>query len=195
MVADCLVTDWTVFSHCSVSCGEGIRKRTRNYINEIRAKEAGCNMKLIEKEDCGAKCINNVSCETTHWSDWQPCNVTCGRGVRQRSRRFVHRLARKVCTNIELTQKEPCLGAIPVCSGLDTALSEEVIEPKCTVTNWSEWSPCTESCGKGIKIRTRLYTNPYKSKNVCNVQLIESIECNGETCPTDRNDARSMLCS
>ena len=200
-----MVTEWTVFSPCSVSCGEGIRKRTRNYINEKRAKEAGCNMKLIEKEECGAKCVNNVSCETTSWSEWQSCNATCGRGFRQRTRKFMHRLARKVCANVELVQKEPCLGLEHSCTGLEGSReicqgslgpcsdATELIESKCTVTNWSEWSPCTESCGKGIKLRTRLYTNPYKSKNVCSVQLIQSLECMGDSCPTDRNDARSII--
>ena len=187
-----------MFSHCSVACGEGVRIRTRNYINEKRAKEAGCGTKLIEKEECGGKCINNISCETSPWGEWQPCNVSCGRGTRQRSRKFLHRLARKVCTSVELIDREPCIGA----GGRDcssgsgdfgsTAADTELIEPKCAVTNWAEWSPCTESCGKGVRIRTRLYINSYKSKNICNVQLIESEECLGEACG-DRNDARSRL--
>lgn len=208
--SDCMVTEWTKFSPCSVSCGEGIRKRTRNYINEKRANEASCNMKLIEKEDCGGKCINNVSCETTPWSDWQPCNVTCGRGWRKRVRKFVHRLARKMCTSIDLEQKEQCMGMYGhscsdgqtssigrespynLCPGGPNCPETESNEEKCAVTAWSEWSPCTETCGKGFKIRTRLYTNPYKSKNVCNVDLVKSVECVGDSCPTDRNDARNV---
>lgn len=181
------MTEWTVFGPCSVSCGDGIRKRTRNYINEKRAKDAGCNMKLVEKEDCGAKCINDISCETTPWSEWQPCSTTCGKGYRTRTRKFKHRIARKVCSNIELVQREPCTGPVAVCSDND----DEEIDPNCTVTKWSEWSPCTEACGKGIKIRTRLYVNPYKSKNVCNVQLIQSIECIGDKCTTEKNEAQS----
>ena len=43
----------------------------------------------------------------------------------------------------------------------------------------SEWSPCTSSCGQGIKARTRLYINPGVS-NVCDVKLIEKSPCFGE---------------
>lgn len=219
-----MVTEWTVFSPCSVSCGEGVRKRTRNYINEKRAKEASCNTKLIEKTECGAKCINNVSCETTSWSEWSPChsNATiCGKGHRQRTRKFMHRMARKVCANVELVQKESCFsaehrcnhsaglelnhthtnthtnGAREGCAGADTSCADgspptnEAIEPKCAVTRWSEWSPCTQSCGKGFKLRTRLYINPYKSKNLCDVPMVQSMDCVGESCPADRNDAKS----
>src|SRR5699024_6483573 len=110
--------------------------------------------------------------------------------------------ARKVCTNVELVQKEPCMGPVPVCSsghlagnsaacvGPMPCTEMEVIEPNCGVTNWSEWSPCSKTCGKGYKIRTRLYLNPYKSKNMCKVKLIQSIECVAEQCPMHRNDAR-----
>lgn len=202
-----MVTEWTVFGPCSVACGEGIRKRTRNYKNEKRAKEAGCNMKLVEKEDCGAKCINNISCETTSWSEWSACNATCGRGYRTRTRKFMQRMARKMCNSDELIQREQCFG--PHCSDgpmnpMDASKGTCMgpycrdIEPNnerdnsgvCTVTNWSEWSPCTQTCGKGLKLRNRVYINPLISKNLCNTQLIQSMECSGDPC-TNQIDARS----
>lgn len=197
-----MVTEWTVFGPCSVTCGYGTRKRTRNYMNEKRAKEVGCNIKLIETEDCGAKCVSNVSCETTAWSEWQPCNVTCGRGYRIRTRKFMHRLARKMCHNIELEQKEICTGqgancgpntsgtqpsGSNVCAG-PNCQEKEIIEPHCAVTSWSEWTPCSVECGKGLKFRNRLYINAYKSKNVCNVKLIQVIECFNKVCSTQNND-------
>ena len=195
---DCKVTEWTVFGPCSVSCGEGIRKRTRNYMYE-RAKESNCNMKLVEKEKCGAKCINNVSCETTSWSEWSPCNVTCGKGIRTRTRKFLHRMARKLCNTNDLMQTEPCVGPLHNCA--DAQISQnpssctgpfcsDTENEMCSVTNWSEWSPCIQKCGKGFKIRSRVYTNPYASKNVCNISLIQSLECIGEPCPV-QIDAQS----
>lgn len=35
-------------------------------------------------------------------------------------------------------------------------LNEELPDPMCPVTLWSDWSPCSASCGKGVKLRTRL---------------------------------------
>ena len=33
----------------------------------------------------------------------------------------------------------------------------QVIPARCGVTDWSNWSPCSQSCGSGIHVRTRLY--------------------------------------
>lgn len=193
---DCMVTEWTVFGPCSQECGEGVRVRTRNYVNAQRAKEAGCKMKLIEKEDCGAKCVNNISCETTTWSEWSPCSASCGRGTRTRNRIFMHRMAKSVCTNVELVQRESCIAPVQECPGGGQhggGGEVERIDAKCSVTNWSEWSPCTEQCGKGVRIRTRIYINPHESKKVCNVQLIQPMDCYGENCQTDQPDNRSKM--
>lgn len=49
-----------------------------------------------------------------------------------------------------LVEKEKCMK--PECT-----LSEvEIPDPLCPVTVWSDWSPCSTTCGSGISIRTRL---------------------------------------
>jgi len=44
----------------------------------------------------------------------------------------------------------------------------EWIDPSCAVTEWSLWSPCSVSCGSGIKVNTGLptmdETNPVSVK-------------------------------
>ncbi len=182
------MTEWTDFTPCSATCGHGIRMRTRNYIHEQKARQMGCLTKLIEKESCEVKCINDVSCATTSWSEWQECSTTCGKGFRTRTRKFMNRMARKVCNQVELVEKEICMGHVPQCQEV------EEIDPKCSVTQWSEWTPCTVSCGKGVKIRTRLFMSPRQSSSICSIDLIQKAPCVADKidCKVDMNEAKGM---
>ncbi|RWS10095.1 spondin-1-like isoform X3, partial [Dinothrombium tinctorium] len=183
---ECQVTEWTDFKPCSVTCGTGVRIRTRNYVHEQKARMSDCRVPLVDTQVCEANCVGNVSCATTTWSEWSECDATCGKGYRTRTRKFMNRMARKVCTQVELIEKEMCVGAVPECP-------EDPIDPKCSVTPWSDWSPCTVTCGKGMKIRTRLYMSP-NSANMCNVELIQKAPCVAEKldCTIDLSDAKEI---
>jgi hypothetical protein len=58
------------------------------------------------------------------------------------------------------------------------SFESQISRPECAVTPWSYWSPCSVSCGKGVSVRTRMYVDEQLGSRSCNVQLLESAECN-----------------
>lgn len=112
-----------------MSCGKGIRMRSRQYVEEEMAKMAHCNRQLVNKEMCVAsiaECpegeaneepeenlaqssanVNDAGeglgvCRTTPWAEWTPCSVTCGIGISMRTRTFTEHAGRKKCPHITI---------------------------------------------------------------------------------------------
>lgn len=67
-----------------------------------------------------------------------------------RTRFFLNHLGRKKCPHVIIVEKQKCMQ--PEC----TFEEEELPDPMCPVTQWSDWSPCTATCGRGVTIRSRL---------------------------------------
>ncbi|KAG1698320.1 Spondin-1 [Nymphon striatum] len=173
--AECAVTNWSPFTSCPVSCGPGIVMRSRSYKNKMKAGMFDCQAQLVEKKMCESSppcdSVQPNRCRTSLWSAWSDCGVTCGKGFRMRQRKYLSRKARKFCTET-LVNKEMCLGAEPECPA-----STKVVKPECVVTQWSEWSPCTVTCGKGFKVRTRLFLRAQQTKGTCNVERMQKTQC------------------
>uniref|UniRef100_A0A6Q2ZAA6 Spondin-1 n=1 Tax=Esox lucius TaxID=8010 RepID=A0A6Q2ZAA6_ESOLU len=136
----CMMSEWISWSPCSVTCGMGMRSRER-YIKQFPEDGSICSLNTEETE----KCVVNEDCYTipcmlSPWSDWSDCSVTCGKGLRTRQR-MLKSLDLGECTE-ELDQVERCMQ--PECP-MD-----------CMVSEWTEWSECNKSCGKGHTIRTRV---------------------------------------
>lgn len=87
-----------------------------------------------------------------------------------------------------LVEKEKCMK--PECS-VDIL---EVPDPMCPVTQWSDWSPCSKTCGRGVSIRTRLLlVNDENTKMDCakKLKLNEQQECTQrEECAFNPEEAR-----
>ena len=65
------------------------------------------------------------------------------------------RMGRKKCPHVETLEKQMCAGKTSVCpsQGLEQEGETSIdlmtnIAPHCAVTSWSEWSPCSVTCGK-----------------------------------------------
>ena len=78
-------------------------------------------------------------------------------------------MGRKKCPHVETMNKTHCAGQLsPVCPVvLDAPAAEAagrrgsaaVADPHCAVTDWSDWSPCSVSCGE-FGPRVKSFTDP-----------------------------------
>merc|ERR1719436_647274 len=77
------------------------------------------------------------------WMSWSSCTQSCGGGQKKRYRRSVfrpYRPCRQEGTRVEYGKcnTQPC-----------------VRDSGCDLTTWSDWFPCSATCGSAEKVRTR----------------------------------------
>jgi hypothetical protein len=139
------------------------------------------------------------SCEVTDWGDWSECSATCGPGTKTRNRGYVDRDSNLSCSE-DLTESTTCENNCG--NSVQPTFSPQVMrqprpdrrgqrqrrvfhnnDPQCGVADWSDWSPCSVSCGNGYKIRTRLYLIPFVPDRTCEgLRLHQRVECQMHDC-------------
>ncbi|CAB0038733.1 unnamed protein product [Trichogramma brassicae] len=150
----------------------------RLYLKRQRIYEKHCDRLDVTES-------SEEACRVGEWGEWTNCSVTCGVGSRLRQRYFKNeRSAMKHQCNVKLTDRVACWNP----ESLDCP-EEEPDPESCALTQWSEWTPCTKSCGREPKARDRNYRLKKKRKECRykypHIKLQETVDCGNPACETD----------
>uniref|UniRef100_A0A8C4D836 Si:ch211-267e7.3 n=1 Tax=Dicentrarchus labrax TaxID=13489 RepID=A0A8C4D836_DICLA len=174
------VSDW---GPCSGVCGEG------RMVRAVMCRSSGGVVMSEEQCDQSLRPLAIYPCGdrdcAPHWveQEWQQCNATCGRGVRQRQ---------------------------VVCAGLEGGVFKEFPDSSCDQTNKPEtssscfqrpcskwfttsWSQCSKTCGSGVQVREvkcyqgeELVTRGHSCDSTLKPEARQS--CEIQSCPTEAPD-------
>lgn len=131
----CATSDWTEWTDCNTPCGVGSIER-RRFLRNPQIQPSICGIDLTETKSCLGNCkkdrvqkelpddfvvrhdpIRKVDdiCAITPWSDWSPCSVTCGIGIREKWRMFLRKSNLTDNCGLHLMEKDVCVGKIKDC--------------------------------------------------------------------------------
>jgi Spondin-like TSP1 domain len=169
---DCKLTEWYEWSPCSAECGPGVQTRARSVSTPALNEGKECETPLAEVRECQKKPCP-VHCEMSGWSDWSKCSKDCGPGTQVRTRRVLTQAAHggDACPS-ELEETRDCeVKPCPV---------------NCKVSEWTNWSACSQACGPGIQTRSRsIEIDALHGGTPCPSPMAESRPCNERPCPID----------
>ncbi|XP_072046339.1 thrombospondin type-1 domain-containing protein 7A-like [Amphiura filiformis] len=182
---DCQLSAWSQLGPCGNDCGitshHGYcRMRTRHLISvDPNTENPSQICPQISSEDLKDYTPCDDASHTYQWQvgEWNSCilenGYDCGHGNQSRSvlclRSDGQQVPIQFCStlgNSEVSQ-QPC----------------EILCPEeCFVSEWGDWSPCTESCGQGLQVRTRnMMQSPSPGSPAC-PQLFQSTVCSERSC-------------
>jgi len=133
----CMVSSFSPWTDCSVTCGGGTQKRGRSVVQLSVNGGTPCPL-LAEQRDCSTSSCPKP-CVVASWQPWSDCSQTCGAGVRTRIREQLA-AAEHGGDCAALSETAACrVRGCPVA---------------CEVTSWNAWSACNQPCGGGRQSRS-----------------------------------------
>ncbi|XP_027727807.1 thrombospondin type-1 domain-containing protein 7A [Vombatus ursinus] len=188
---DCQFTSWSKFSSCNGDCG-AVRTRKRSIVGKSKKKDKCRNSQLyplIDTHFCPCDKYNAQA--VGNWSDCilpegkvevllgmkvQGDIKECGQGYRYQAMACYDQNGRLVETsrcNSHGYIEEACIIPCP---------------SDCKLSEWSNWSRCSKSCGSGVKVRSKwLREKPYNGGRPCpkldhvnQAQVYEVVPCHSD---------------
>ncbi|AWP15681.1 putative thrombospondin type-1 domain-containing protein 7A-like [Scophthalmus maximus] len=189
---DCQLTNWSKFSSCTADC-VGVRTRKRALIGRSKKKDKCKNTQmypLSETQYC--PCDKYNAQPVGNWSDCilpeggrvesilgmkvQGDIKECGQGYRYQAMVCYdqdNRLVETSRCNSHGYIEEACIIPCP---------------SDCKLSEWSNWSRCSKSCGSGVKVRSKwLREKPYNGGRPCpkldhinQAQVYEVVPCQSD---------------
>ncbi|XP_062864238.1 adhesion G protein-coupled receptor B3 [Trichomycterus rosablanca] len=157
--------EWSQWSSCSVTCGQGLQVRTRTCITTYGTH---CSGPLRETRVCNNTAPCPVHGVWEEWSPWSLCSFTCGRGHRTRTRVCMPpQHGGRGCDGPETQSKLCNIALCPV----DGQWQE-----------WSAWSDCSVTCANGTQQRKRQCSAAAHGGSECRGHWAESRECHNPEC-------------
>ncbi|XP_052786176.1 coadhesin-like [Mya arenaria] len=164
-------SDWSVWSGCDVTCGNGEHSRDRTCTYPAPAHGGlDCTGLNADRKTC-----NNNPCPIhggwSFWSSWGSCSVTCDVGMKRRDRS---------CSNpYPGIHGNPCFG-----DARDDAICKKMPCANGGWSDWESWSACPVTCDVGLRSRQRFCNNPFPSMlgQYCQGKSDDYIVCNTKPC-------------
>ncbi|XP_077045540.1 adhesion G protein-coupled receptor B2 isoform X1 [Agelaius phoeniceus] len=160
--------EWSQWSVCSLTCGQGSQVRTRSCVSSPYGTL--CSGLLRETRTCNNTATCPVEGQWLQWGAWSRCSVTCANGTQQRTRR---------CSVSAPQGWAECRGA--------HADARECSNPTCPTDSkwgpWNHWSLCSKTCDTGWQRRFRMCEGTGMQGYPCEGTGEEVKTCNEKKCP------------
>ncbi|NWR84339.1 THS7B protein, partial [Furnarius figulus] len=186
---DCTFTPWSKFTACSSDC-ETTRSRRRSLTGRSRKRDKCQNTEVypqVETEPCPCEVFSSQP-----HGNWSDCIIRGGPSELELG--MPSHGASKECGEGVRLRAIACYDGTGTLVDPSRCSSSGYIEEPCTVpcpfdcklSDWSTWSPCSSSCGPGVKVRSRwLKEKPYNGGRPCpkldlKNQVHEAVPCYSE---------------